>query len=318
MAPPFHLVACPDDPWNGRVFAVIGNRRHWVPSVDHLAQYGKSLADVTQLGRGELALLQPGGPVPRKWCSSDSIPQGSYDLREWIVSSLTGCGLEFGAGSAPLPVPLDCQVKYADYLPPEEVRARKAKAATADFVQLDYVMGIEDPHFATDASLDFVIASHVIEHVRNPLRALHEVHGKLKSGGRLVLIVPDMRRTFDRRRPCTSLDHLVLDYESPDRGRDLEHYVEFFWNVYRAGDRTSRQRKHARKFFERAYGITAPDIATCIQRAADMQADAHFHTWTYASFCHMIEYSRTIAPWSEVWSHQGAPELGEFYFTLQK
>lgn len=317
MSPSVRLVACPSAPWDGRVFAVIGNRRHWVPSVEHLACYGRSLAEVVQVDAAELASLDHGGPVPRLWNRAPA-PSNSYDLREWIVSGLTGCGLELGAGSAPLPVPLDCDVKYTDFLPPEEVRARKAKAATPDFVRLDYVMGIEDPHLAANDSLNFVIASHVIEHVRNPLRALREVHRKLRAGGRLVLIVPDKQRTFDRRRPLTSLDHLILDYTSPDPSRDLEHYIEFFWNVYRIGDRTSRQRKHARKFFERAYGITGPDIATSIRRAAAIQADAHFHTWTYESFCRMVEYSRTIAPWSEIWSHPGAAELGEFYFTLMK
>jgi SAM-dependent methyltransferase len=320
MPEAFRLVACPAAPWDGRVFAVIGKRRHWVPSVEHLAQYGRSLAEVVQVDNEELTSLDHGGPMPRKWDPplTDSAPATSHDLREWMVSRLFGRGLEFGAGSAPLPLPLDCDVKYADFLPPEEVRARKAKAATPDFVRLDYVMGIEDPYLVPDDSLDFVIASHVIEHVRNPLRALREVHGKLRAGGRLVLIVPDMQRTFDRRRPMTSLAHLILDFESPDPARDREHYIEFFWNVYRIGDRTSRQRKHSRKFFERAYGITAPDIATCIQKAVGLQADAHFHTWTHQSFCRMVEYSQKIAPWSEVWSHPGLPELGEFYFMLQK
>jgi SAM-dependent methyltransferase len=315
MPEPVRLVACPNAPWDGRVFAVIGNRRHWVPSADHLAQYGRTLADVVQVDSVELASFDHGGPMPRKWRSA---PANSGDLREWMVSELSGCGLEFGAGSAPLPLPLDCEVKYADFLPLEEVRARKAKAATPDFVRLDYVMGIEDPYLVSDDSLEFVIASHVIEHVRNPLRAFREVYRKLRVGGRLVLIVPDKLRTFDRRRQLTSIEHLMLDYESPDPARDLEHYIEFFWNVYRIGDRTSRQRRHSRKFFERAYGITAPDIPTCIRRAVEVQADAHFHTWTHASFCRMVECSQTFAPWTSVWSHPGLPELGEFYFVLKK
>jgi SAM-dependent methyltransferase len=309
------LIACPHAPWDGRVFAVVANRRHWVPSVEHLAQYGRTLAEVVQVDAEELAAIPHGGPVPRVW---QSMPTGSHELREWIVSGLSGDGLEFGAGSAPLPLPLECRVKYADYLPPDEVRARKAKAATPDFVQLDYVMGIENPHLAPDDSLEFVIASHVIEHVRNPLLALREVHRKLRPGGRLVLIVPDKLRTFDRRRPLTTVEHLALDYQSPSPARDLENYIEFFWYVYRVGDRTSRQRKHSRKFFERAYGITGPDIDACIRRAVAVQADAHFHTWTDQSFSRMVEYSQTIAPWREAWSHPGAPELGEFYFTLTK
>jgi len=57
-------------------------------------------------------------------------------------------------------------------------------------------MGMEDMSAIPDASLDFVIACHVIEHLRNPLRAFEQVYRKLRSGGRYVLIVPEQRVTF--------------------------------------------------------------------------------------------------------------------------
>ena len=67
-----------------------------------------------------------------------------------------------------------------------------------------------------DESQDFVIASHIIEHLANPLAMLVDIHRVLRDGGLLVLIVPDRHVTFDRSRQPTPLVHLVDEYE---RGR---------------------------------------------------------------------------------------------------
>ena len=62
-----------------------------------------------------------------------------------------------------------------------------------------------------DASYDFVLASHVLEHVANPLRALAEWARVLRSDGRLVLVLPHRDATFDHRRPVTPLAHFRDD-----------------------------------------------------------------------------------------------------------
>src|SRR3954468_17271504 len=54
-----------------------------------------------------------------------------------------------------------------------------------------------------DSSCDFVLSSHVLEHLANPLRALMEWRRVLRPGGKLFMLVPHGRRTFDHRRPTT-------------------------------------------------------------------------------------------------------------------
>lgn len=64
------------------------------------------------------------------------------------------------------------------------------------------------------ASLDYVCASHVLEHLTNPIKAILEWARILKSGGVIWLRIPDKRKTFDRTRNNTRLSHLIEDYES--------------------------------------------------------------------------------------------------------
>ena len=75
-------------------------------------------------------------------------------------------------------------------------------------------------------SYDFVLASHCIEHVANPLRALREWLRVLKVHGILVLVVPHADGTFDHRRPTTTLSHLVADEKAGVGEDDLTHLPE--------------------------------------------------------------------------------------------
>ena len=83
-----------------------------------------------------------------------------------------------------------------------------------------------DLHFVPSGSYDFVLASHVLEHVANPLRALSEWTRILDECGTLALVVPHKEGTFDHRRPVTPLQHLVRDFEQRTTEADLTHLDE--------------------------------------------------------------------------------------------
>ncbi len=89
-----------------------------------------------------------------------------------------------------------------------------------------YVADATDLSRMTSASYDFVMSSHTLEHVANPLKALSEWIRVLKEGGLLVLVVPHKDGTFDHRRPVTSLTHLVEDFEQHVTEADLTHLDE--------------------------------------------------------------------------------------------
>lgn len=78
-----------------------------------------------------------------------------------------------------------------------------------------------------DDSFDFVLSSHCIEHLANPLGALAEWTRILRPDGVLALVVPHKDATFDHRRPITSLQHLLDDRDHRTSEDDETHLDEW-------------------------------------------------------------------------------------------
>lgn len=77
-----------------------------------------------------------------------------------------------------------------------------------------------------DQTYDFVLSSHCIEHLANPIGGLLEWLRVLKVGGALLLVVPHKDGTFDHRRPVTALSHLIEDCNFKMPESDLTHLSE--------------------------------------------------------------------------------------------
>lgn len=76
------------------------------------------------------------------------------------------------------------------------------------------------------ARYDFLAASHVLEHVANPIKTLIQWVDCVRAGGSVILVVPSKARTYDRDRPDTSLDHLIQDYLDDVGEDDRTHFAE--------------------------------------------------------------------------------------------
>jgi SAM-dependent methyltransferase len=77
-----------------------------------------------------------------------------------------------------------------------------------------------------DRKYDFILASHVLEHVANPLLALEQWRHLLRPEGMMLVIVPDKQGTFDHRRPYTTFEHIEADFQKETLESDLTHLDE--------------------------------------------------------------------------------------------
>lgn len=77
-----------------------------------------------------------------------------------------------------------------------------------------------------DALYDFLLSCHMLEHTANPVKTLREWHRVVKADGSLLLVIPDGSRTFDRRRPITTMNHLIQDFQNDTQEDDQTHVQE--------------------------------------------------------------------------------------------
>lgn len=117
-------------------------------------------------------------------------------------------GLEVGALTNPIVTRNMGEIHYVDHASTAELQSKYAHDPNVDIhkiVNVDYVWGkARLPELVgSDAPFDYLVASHVIEHVPDFIGWLKEIHAVLKVGGILSLVIPDKRCCFDYYRQPT-------------------------------------------------------------------------------------------------------------------
>ena len=156
-------------------------------------------------------------------------------VRRLVGRHLVGTGIELGPGHLPFPLPFPgVTVSYVDRWTVDEHRSLFPELDPAvQFPTTDIFCNLDVDRLkpVDDASQDFVIASHVLEHVADPIGLLDEIHRVLRPAGLALILLPDRRRTFDRARQPTTLDHLVREFEAKVTEVDDAHIDDFLRNA---------------------------------------------------------------------------------------
>ena len=193
--------------------------------------------------------------------------------RPALLKLLSGSGIEIGPLDHPIQAP-HLDIKFVDRMTVAELREQYPELANNDIVEPDIIDNGETLDTIADNSQDFVVASHVIEHIPNPIQALLTWQRVLKPGGRLFLAAPASDITFDRTRELTSIKHLLEDYQNPSRERDYAAFEEFALHVscrHFGLKPESEYKDLAKELWEQDYSI-------------------HYHVWTYKSFKKFLDY----------------------------
>jgi SAM-dependent methyltransferase len=107
------------------------------------------------------------------------------------------------------------------------LREEYPELAGEPFAEVEVVDDGETLATIPDASQDFVIASHVLEHAQDPIGALRAQLRVVRPRGVVLLALPDRRDGIDERRAPTPLEHLLSDHEDGGAGSRAEHYREW-------------------------------------------------------------------------------------------
>lgn len=220
--------------------------------------------------------------------------------RNLLLRYLVGSGIEIGPGHTPMPVLYPgVSIKYVDRWEPNENEQLFPELEDASFVKPDVIANLDTDRLSafTDRSLDFVIASHVGEHVADPLGLLADIYRVLRPGGVALILLPDRRFSFDSERQPTKLEQLIS-----------EHVQGV----------TSVSDDQIREFIRVVEGL--PETA---ERIADhRKRSIHVHCWSEEEFVQVLEH--TITAMNMSWELLDAifveevADSFEFGFVLQR
>jgi predicted SAM-dependent methyltransferase len=194
---------------------------------------------------------------------------------------LRGRGIEIGALWRPFSLREAARAWYVDYLLPDQVSVVYSEL-DLPVVRVDVVADAAQLPFAP-ATLDFIIASHLLEHLPFPLVALRHWYDLLAPNGALLLRIPDKRFTFDHRRRRTCITHLVEEYEHPENFDRRAHFVEWVRDVNQIDPNGSAFTDQLEHLMNIGYSI-------------------HYHAWIDQDVAEIIEW--TQRQWGLRWHRE--------------
>lgn len=243
---------------------------------------------------------------------------------------LDGCavhserGIEFGPLANPLVSKEEGPIFYLDYTSAENLRLKSAADPNVDasaIVDVDFNLeeGSLTEICGPSAPFCYVVASHVFEHLPNPMGWLREISALIRPGGIVSLAIPDRRYTYDYFRSTTTCAQLVANDRDQLSRPSSTQLADHFFNV-RVVDTVA------------AWSAT-PLIESCDRYHPDAQVlylldlgiagqymDCHCTVWTMEQFEQVFPEAVRLLdlPFTLRASHAPATYSNEFIVQLQR
>lgn len=207
--------------------------------------------------------------------------------------------LEIGPLYKPLFLKNESNIYYADIKNTDEIIKRYeylGEDIVKQIVPIDYVIegSYENTFKNKNITFDYVILSHVLEHIPNPINILLDISTILSENGKLCLLLPDKQFTFDYHRENSTFADLYDMYIRGEKnntprilldnnlGAIVENNPINFWN---------------KKITE----YPNPNIEKCLERYDKFTSDfdnqsfdGHYWVFTAKSFLKIIENSTKL------------------------
>jgi hypothetical protein len=164
---------------------------------------------------------------------------------------------------------------------------------------------------------DWIIASHVVEHMPDLIAFFQQCDHVMKGTGILSLVVPDMRYCFDHFRPLSSLSSVIDKHMSNDERHSPGTAAEFYLNAVSRGDKILWSKKSTDEF-KLAHSLD--DALKAMKQAQRGGAYEDYHSWCFVphSFRLMIQdlHDLGLIPFQEL---EFFPTAGyEFFISLSR
>lgn len=212
-------------------------------------------------------------------------PQALRRMRITAGIDPASSGIEYGPLHRTIMLRSICKnVRYVDYKSRDELVAHYMKDPNVDvslIPEIDIVTGgALISAFVPDDSIDFVIASHVLEHVPDFIGWLETNLRLLRSGGRIALAYPDRRFCFDMAKQPTSFHEVVAAYLEK---RTQPNFTQICDHILNSRKVTPAEVWDGRLTVENAPHVHATNGALGILRKLVSKTEYHdVHCWKFS------------------------------------
>jgi predicted SAM-dependent methyltransferase len=212
----------------------------------------------------------------------------------------SGVGLEIGPLSIPIVRKDEGIIYYVDRFSTEQLKEKYKSAKwleIGNIVPVDFI--IEEISYEDIQSevktIDYIIASHILEHCPNPLGWLRCLAKIIQPKGIISLAIPDRRYTFDYyRRETTLAQLLAYDLEGLTKP-SIEQVLDCFMNICKVDTKAAWILDYSALKPEKQHEFhSADDIIKLIEREGN-DAYTHCTVWTFESFCEIFPQAMKIA-----------------------
>jgi hypothetical protein len=228
-------------------------------------------------------------------------------------------GLEIGPLDRPLvPRGSGRSIYYADYAPRHVLQEKSHSDPNVDcdkIPEIDYI--ISPLPARLDRDFDYIIASHVAEHVPDFLGWVMTLFGWLSPRGRVVLAIPDRRHCFDYLRNPSTVGQLIEAFVTKRNRPTFASIYDGFRLAIRFNDLQSWHDEPSPPHEH----IYTPATAFALARSAHdtgKYQDCHCWVFTYESFTSALEEICSLGVVNIKIARAEAPVFGsnEFHVVL--
>ena len=196
-----------------------------------------------------------------------------------------GVGLEIGASHAPIaPKRSGYRVQVIDHATRDElIEKYKDDGVKLDNIEdVDFVWQGESYAELTGKTdhYDWIIASHVIEHMPNLVGFINSCDAVLRDDGVLSLAIPDVRFCFDHFRPASGLSKVLDAHYQSHRVHTPGSVAEFYLNRV---DRDGRPDWGENTLLREDYSFTnsSETVSEYLERAVAGGEYLDCHAWCF-------------------------------------